>query len=135
MKSKAGKTWFLYPLMGPPIGLMVLIVTTGIWQSGAFVGLMFISYLIGGIQALFVGICAKVYGAWRGNVPTWAPVVAAVVPPVALIRYDFEKLQPRGPLADPLWFQFALHLVPAIVVWLLIRIVWGQGNPWTPATT
>jgi hypothetical protein len=134
MNSKAGKTWILYPLMGPPIGLMVLIVTTGVWPSGAFVGEIFIFYLIGGIQALFVGICAGVYGAWRGNVPIWVPICGAMIPAVALLLLNFEKWQLSDPLADPPWFALAIHLVPAIVVWSIIRIAWGPGRTWTPKT-
>ena len=133
MNSKAGMTWLLYPLIGPPIGLIVFNTIQGNWPSG--VGIWLASYIWGGFSAAFVGICAGAYGAWRGNVPLWVPAVAAVVPPVAHTLYNFEKLQQRGPLADPLWFQFALYLVPAIVVWFIIRVAWGPGNPWTPKTT
>jgi hypothetical protein len=136
MNSKAGMAWLFYPLIGPPNGLVTFVATTGIWSNG--VGIWLYSYLVGGIQGMIVGICAGVYGVWRGNVPFWVPVVGAVFSPIALFLFNFEELLSRDPLGDPLWFTFGLlfgvHLVPAIVVWLIIRILWGPGRTWTPET-
>lgn len=127
-------TWLFYPLIGPPIGsIMVILIIADIWSYSPSVFVY--SYIIGGIQALFVGICAGAYGAWRGNVPICAPAIGAAIPPVVLILFNLEKIFSRDPLGDPFWFtlglMFGIHLLPAVIVWSVIRIVWGQGSPWT----
>lgn len=132
MSSKAGMTWLLYPLIGPPIGLMTINTIQGIWPTG--VGIWLVSYFLGGISAAFVGICAGAYGAWRGNVPFWVPILGAMIPVAVLFLRNFEKLQSRDSLADSPWFTLAIHQVPAIVVWSIIRIVWGPGSTWIPQT-
>ena len=133
--SQRSNYWFLYPLLGPLFGLvfvLFLLSFGGKIQIPNFrslfmlmsVGIYLWAYALGGIQALFVGICDGLY-AWKFRiVPVWLPLITAFVSFIGLhVVMGRPVPMPLGTaLLNTNWLLFT-HLFAAFAVWYLIRII------------
>jgi hypothetical protein len=154
---KGWKIFGAFALLGPPASLLSFAVVlpvlmlTGVATGrddgpdtfGALIGGisrvlpygLLIFYIMGGLQAAFIGLVSAWWHRRRGHIPLWVPLTAALVAfPVfmALLegRYWYGRIvlgygEWRGfwnELEDPLTFLF-LHLALAFWPWLLLRFV------------
>jgi hypothetical protein len=126
-------------LAGPPIGGMVFALMLALWpwwrsltgadvtydtQYQGFIGLaalvvgLPLSYAAGGVQAGLAGLCFSAYGMVAGRPTAWfAGALALAIYPVALMLG----------ISGPMLFvksDIAVHAIPVIVCWLLIRPFW-----------
>ena len=136
-------TFFVFLMVGPPIGGIVFALTMALLPSvsgvpfgdgsdtagqisvGIFIGLFAIpfSYMVGGLQAAAMGLAHAVYGWFRGRQPFWfAAVMAAVVFAGSLISGMAD--------ASELFFPMLLvHVIPALLCWLIARSFWRRYQP------
>ena len=144
--SRRFEYWFLYPLLGPVLGLLFfsLVLSFGgkvrlpdpkyLLISLANFEFFLFAYLLGGLQALFVGICDGVY-AWRFKVvPFWLPLVAALFSFIGVFVVMGRPAASSGiqmPLGTALLNTSSLlltHLFAAFAVWYLIRIIYRPSK-------
>ncbi len=138
--NRRSQYWFLYPLVGPVLGLLFVSLVGSL--SGGFrianlryffIPLMngefyLAAYLLGGIPALFVGICDGVYAGNFEKVPIWVPVIAALFSFVIFfvvsggVQIVSSKANPFNTfLVNPLLFTY---LFAAAAVWCLIKLIY-----------
>lgn len=140
--SRRFEYWFLYPLLGPVLGLLFVSLALSFGGKLRFPDpkyllihlanfeFFLIAYLLGGLQALFVGICDGLY-AWKFKVvPFWLPLAAALLSFFGVFVVMGRPTQSSGiqmPLSTALsntsWLLFT-HMFAAFAVWYLIRIIY-----------
>jgi hypothetical protein len=139
--SRRSDYWFLYPLLGPILGLVFFSFVLSFGEKirlpnpkNLLVLVHFefflFAYLFGGLQSLFVGVCDGVY-AWRFKVvPIWLPLAAALF---SFIGVFVVMSRPVGSSGVPMPFGTALlntssllftHLFAALSVWFLIKLIY-----------
>ena len=141
--SRRFEYWFLYPLLGPVLGLLFfsLALSFGgrirlpdpkyLLISLTNFEFFLFAYLLGGLQALFVGICDGVY-AWRFNVvPFWLPLAAALLTFAVFFVLGQSASDMSIPLGTALINTSSLlftHLFAAFAVWYLIKIIYRPST-------
>ena len=123
MNSNASFTWPLYPLVGPPIGLIVAMLSSGRFYINFEI--IMLSYMTGGLQALFVGLWVAYYEKFHGRVPIWVPLIPAMIAFSLLAAWSFLMGGVHGATAGGSVLMLLIHIVPAFSVWSLIRVVGG----------
>ena len=139
--SRRSDYWFLYPLLGPVLGLLFFSFVLSFGGKIRFPNpkhllisvspeFILFAYLFGGLQALFVRVCDGVY-AWRfKTVPFWLPLGAALL---TFIGVFVVMGRPVGASGVPMPFGTALlntssllftHLFAALSVWYLIKLIY-----------
>ncbi|MBC8037750.1 MAG: hypothetical protein H7X89_11110 [Rhizobiales bacterium] len=129
MKSLDAVTWVLYPLLVPPIGVILFtfvempalptmtfwsLITATMWEE---------FYILGGVQALFIGGCvAAYYCMYRNRAPLWVPLLAGVLACVVFLAL-IAMNRPHSVGAYFIALTLIAHLVPALSIWCLIRLI------------
>ena len=134
--SRRSDYWFLYPIIGPLLGLvffLFLMSFGGKFQIPNFNylfmltsgGIYLWAYMLGGIQALFVGICDGLY-AWKFKVvPVWIPLVTALVSFIGLNVVMGRPVPiPLGTALINSSLLLLTHLFAAVAVWYLIKLIY-----------
>lgn len=136
------KTAGFYLLVGPPIGGVTLILIWSIFggESSAgravwtfLAGLLFavpLSYIFGGLQALFVGLVSAVWEKTKGATPAFVPAIASVV------AFGVMDLVASGGSSDaaPAQMQqgalvmLVTHAVAGLGPWWLLRKIRKEGS-------
>ena len=125
-------TVLLSALVGPLIGTAMIFLLTlsgllpdGIAEIAGNASIPFallLGYISGGVQATLCGTGFAVFG-WRfGRLPIWVAIVIAL--PLALVF----KVVVFGMLGDGVILSILIHLVPALVVWWLVRPYWQRAE-------
>jgi hypothetical protein len=137
---KAAIASFLTCLIaGPPVGGIVFALMLAFWpwlqgllgdgadltlQYRSFVGLVALivglplAYVAGGVQAALAGLAFAAYGLLAGRPPAWFAFALAIA------IYPVTRLLGIG---GPMLFvksDVAVHVIPVIVCWMLIRPFW-----------
>ena len=127
-------TWLLYPLLGPPLGALTVLIVLAVFplfvadpDASAVIGLLpalpvlvLVSYPVGGIQALFVGTCVGVaYGFNNRPIPVWFPMLAALVSSLYVVGPALLRLGEPGGSVAMAGFWAVVHVLPALGVWLV----------------
>lgn len=138
--SRSGRAFAVvavFALIGPLVGALVFGVLVGIVtfvedagagfasvSTGAGIFLAAVAfyplaYLVGGVQALFVGLVTAV-AAWRssGDVPWWIPLTAALAAGGLVASRNHESWAMTAIL-------LAVHILPALACWALLRRALG----------
>jgi hypothetical protein len=135
------KTAATYLLVGPPIGgiVAVLLASFGGDNSvghmlGTFlVGLLFaipLSYIFGGLQALFVGLVTAAWDKAKGLTPFYVPLAASVV---AWIVAQFftgggSPDVSAGQAQQGALVMLAVHVAAGLGPWWLLRRIRKEGS-------
>ena len=138
-------TFFFTLILGPPIGGIVFAICVAIVPAmGALAGwaglegdpssvalvVLFVSlfavplsYLVGGLQSAVTGLAFAAYGWWCGAPPFWMAIVAGLLAFAGGIAWGLVGIEA--------WFApfLAVHLVPAIACWAVIRLFWPEAAP------
>jgi hypothetical protein len=140
--SRRSDYWFLYPLLGPLLGLVFILFLMSFGGKVQIPNLRYFffmlmsggvylwAYMLGGIQALFVGICDGLY-AWKfGVVPGWLPLAAALFSFIGLFLV-MGRSEPSSGIQIPLGTALInlsplllTHLFAAVAVWFLIKLIY-----------
>ena len=122
----------LFVLAGPAIGAVTfgILATVATYFVEPDVGLTFLfaslifmplAYVIGGIQAVFVGTLTAI-AIWRtGRAPLWLPVAAAAVSATFHIARAHEDVGVSAIL-------LAVHVIAAACCWLILRAALGRAG-------
>ncbi|MEM7634778.1 MAG: hypothetical protein AAF299_09485 [Pseudomonadota bacterium] len=133
------KQSLLCVVAGPPVGLVVMLVLSTLYGLVAptarpisqtlgpleiaggvgylFVGGFLISYVLGGVQAVFVGGCFGLYDWLKDELPMWLAIVSGAFSSlfVAFI-FGFGVLN-----MGEMGFLMLVHVLSAMVCWTLAR--------------
>ena len=123
--SQALVVFALFLLVGPLAGafFFALLVTLVSAIEGEGLGLLFLygtlaflplAYLVGGLQAAFVGLATALFGWFKGAPPAWVPVAAALAAGGLVAARSHEQWDLTAALV-------AVHVLAAFVCWALTR--------------
>lgn len=134
MPSNSPLLPLLYPLLGPPLGAVTVLVIlaalplfmddpdarSALELLPALPVFVLVSYPVGGIQALFVGACVGVaYGFNGRRIPVWFPLLAGLVASSYLVVPALWRLGGPGGSVAMAAFWAVVHVLPALGVWLV----------------
>jgi hypothetical protein len=135
MSSVGGTKILLYVLLGPCFGSLLVLANRFVFrsESGLLLNRQMDSLFIGLIIALFpfllIALSIAVFDAFLKRVPAYVPFLSSIIPFLVVWGFEIHMLgdPPKDYLGD---FPDALFItvVPAMIVWLVVRMVWGDAT-------
>jgi hypothetical protein len=134
MSSFGGRKTILYLLLGPCFGsLFMLMHAFALGDEHDLmltkpIGSFFMGMVIGTIPFLLIAFFITIFDALLNRVPVYAPLVCSIVPFLVVWGFEMSMLgdAPKNYYAD-LLPALLLTILPAIIVWGNIRVVWGPA--------
>lgn len=129
--EKLAMTVLLAVSVGPLVGTAMIFLAVTIAdmvsiaafvRHGSVLLVLLLGYVAGGFQATLCGLIFALYGWQFGRLPMWLPIVIAL--PLALV---FKSIV-FGMLGEGLIESMLIHIVPALIVWWLVKAYWQRAG-------
>jgi hypothetical protein len=125
----------LYLLLGPCFGSVFMLLRA--FALGDEHGLMlakpldslFIGMAIGAVPFLLIAFNIAIFDAFLKRVPVYVPLVCSIIPFLLVWGFEIRMLGdvPKNYFAD-LLPALMLTILPAMIVWGIIRVAWGPAT-------